>query len=343
MSSTYRRSDALQGRSMVALSLPVGVAAGVILYFARLYYLSDVVNWFNTLGVIMLLTAGIIFAVIAGALFLVGSIRWAFMDEYRLQVKLLQQGLERSNEQLKLVADRLMISEAAKRITCREQDRQALRQAIEEDIAKEDFDAALVLVNEMAKTYGYTVEAEESRERIQNARAASLNAHIAESMVGFEKLLEDAEWDKAHAEAAKIQRLYPDAPQVRDLPRRVKDAWQARKHDLERRLLQSASHDDVEGSMELLRELDRYLTPQEAAPFLEVARGVIGKKRQNLGVQFKLAIQDREWTQAVSVGEQIIREFPNTKMSDEVRATIDILRERAAGQRAAERSASPVA
>jgi hypothetical protein len=55
----------------------------------------------------------------------------------------------------------------------------------------------------------------------------------------------------------------------------------------------------------------------------------------NLGVQFKLAVHDKEWTQAVRVGEQIIREFPNTKMSDEVRSMLDLLRERAAGEQAA--------
>jgi hypothetical protein len=249
---------------------------------------------------------------------------------------------ERHEHLLKLVSERILISETAKRISYRDQDRQALRQAIQEDVNKGDFDAAMVLVSEMSKAYGYTTEAEQYREQIESQRHATLDARIKEGLIGFEQLLKAAEWDKASAEAAKIQRLFPDAPQVRDLSRRVKEAWQSRKHELERQLLQSASHDDVESSMELLRELDRYLTPEEAAPFLEVARGVIGKKRQNLGVQFKLAIQDREWTQAVAVGEQIIREFPNTKMSDEVRGTIDILRERAAGQRAADRSNSPV-
>ena len=67
---------------------------------------------------------------------------------------------------------------------------------------------------------------------------------------------------------------------------------------------------------------------------------MIGKKRENLGVQFKLAVHDREWLRSVAVGEQIIREFPNTRMADEVRSMLDLLRERAAGQRAAASRAS---
>ena len=63
---------------------------------------------------------------------------------------------------------------------------------------------------------------------------------------------------------------------------------------------------------------------------------MIGKKRENLGVQFKIAVHDKEWLRSVTVGEQIIREFPNTRMADEVRSMLDLLRERAAGQRAAQ-------
>ena len=62
---------------------------------------------------------------------------------------------------------------------------------------------------------------------------------------------------------------------------------------------------------------------------------MIGKQRDNLGVQFKLAIHDKEWTEAVRVGEGIIKEFPNSRMADEVRELLDLLRERAAGEQAA--------
>lgn len=60
------------------------------------------------------------------------------------------------------------------------------------------------------------------------------------------------------------------------------------------------------------------------------------KKRDNLGVQFKMAVHDKEWLKSIRVGEQIIRDFPNTRMAEEVRERIDLLRERAAGQQAAQ-------
>ena len=60
-----------------------------------------------------------------------------------------------------------------------------------------------------------------------------------------------------------------------------------------------------------------------------ISVSVIGRKRDNLGVQFKLAVQDKEWAGAIRVGEQIVKEFPNTKMAEEVRSMVDVLRTRA--------------
>ena len=60
-----------------------------------------------------------------------------------------------------------------------------------------------------------------------------------------------------------------------------------------------------------------------------VAEGVVGKRRETLGAQFKLAVNDRRWVEAARVGETIIAEFPNAKMAEEVRSMIDILRSRA--------------
>ncbi len=109
------------------------------------------------------------------------------------------------------------------------------------------------------------------------------------------------------------------------------------KQQLERKFLEAAQRDDVELATGLLNELDKYLTEGEAAPLLEVARGVFRKKKDNLGVQFKLAVQDRDWIMAAHVGEHVIREFPNSRMADEIRGMIDPLRERAAKQSAASR------
>lgn len=236
-------------------------------------------------------------------------------------------------ELLKSINDRLAASDMNKRIASRVADREAIRKAIIEDIQKRDFDSAMALAEEMGAVYGYRHEAEEYREQIQAARAAETDRRITEAVAGFQQTLVDHDFEKATAEAAKLQRLYPDSLRTRDLPQQVIEAHEAFKHDLERQFLQAKEVDDIEKAMELLKTLDKHLTEQEAAPLREIARDVIGKKRQNLGVQFKMAVHDKEWSHALRIAEQIIREFPNSKMAEEIRVQyLDQLRARAAGE-----------
>ncbi|MCE9591066.1 MAG: hypothetical protein K8S99_11135 [Planctomycetes bacterium] len=279
-----------------------------------------------------LVAVAFVLAVLGAVVCITGAVRWALAA---MPTAELTRQVRELRGQLAMIDERLQHSDAAKRIIYREKDRDAMRRAIREDISKKEFESAMVMVTQMGQVYGYRQEAEDLREEVMRARASDLEAQINQSLAGFEKMLVDHEWDRAVAEAAKIQRLFPDSLKVRDLSKRAREARELYKHSVERQFLQAAERDDVELAMELLKELDKYLTEAEAGPFREVARGVIGKKRQNLGVQFKLAVQDKEWMQAVRVGEQVIREFPNTKMSDEVRGMLDLLRERAAGEQAA--------
>jgi outer membrane protein assembly factor BamD (BamD/ComL family) len=61
----------------------------------------------------------------------------------------------------------------------------------------------------------------------------------------------------------------------------------------------------------------------------ESARGVFRAKLHNLGVQFAICVTDQRWAEAIEVGEQIISEYPNTRMASEVRSKMDQLRARA--------------
>jgi len=242
---------------------------------------------------------------------------------------------QRSLELLQTLDDHMLISDTAKRITHRERDRAALREAIRSDINKGDHEAALVLVTEMSQVYGYRHEAEEFRDQILAARRAEIDQQVTDGIAALDQVIAKREWDRALADADKLGRLFPDSSRVKGLDKHVKEAREQHKHSLERKFLQAAGRDDIETAIDTLKELDKYLTESEAEPFRETARGVIGKKRDNLGVQFKLAVSDKEWTQAVRVGEQLIRDFPNSKMADEVRSRLDLLRERAAGEQAA--------
>jgi len=204
-----------------------------------------------------------------------------------------------------------------------------LRRAIEEDISNEDWQAANVLVSEMRERFGYREEAEEFLARIDRSRAEGQNRRITEALDHFQAVLDACDWASAYAEAARITRLFPESHRTRGLEVRVRKAWDSHKQMLERSFLEAAGAGRVDDAMQLLKDLDIFLNPDEAAPLQEVARGVINKARANIGLQFKLAVQDHDWITAVQVGETIIDEFPNTRMAEEVRQRIDVLRARA--------------
>lgn len=230
---------------------------------------------------------------------------------------------------LSQIYENTMLSDSAKRVIFREREIEMLHSAIEHDIAKGDYGAALALCDDISNLFGQRETAERFRQSIENARREHYEAEIHQSMQRFESYLGDRDWARSHQEAARIRRLFPDAHVLHEIDHQIEAARKSHKDDLEARFLEAAKHEDVERAMELLKELDRYLSREEADQFKEVAQGVVTKHRDNLGVQFKLAVNDRRWFEAAQIGDTIIREFPNTKMADEVRSLIDVIRTRA--------------
>lgn len=225
------------------------------------------------------------------------------------------------------------LSDDARRVLNRRTERDLLCRAIEEDIQAGEWDAGIVLCGELADRFGYRADAEEYRSRIEHARAEMVHRHVNDAISRLDGLIVQRRWDEAFLEAARIRRLFPESPRTENLRKRVEQARAVYKMDLERRFLQAAEQEHLDEAMELLKEMDGYLTEAEAEPFREVARGVIGKARENLGVQFKVAVHDRQWATAAAVGRRIVREFPNTRMAQEVRGMLDgiLTRANAAG------------
>lgn len=227
------------------------------------------------------------------------------------------------------INEHAMLSDNAKRVLYRDRELELIRHAIEHDISNGDYNAGLALCDELADVFGYRQEAEAFRSRIIHARHEHYEASVHAAMEQFDALLIARDWARAHQEAARIRRLFPDSHVIQELDARIMAARDEHKHELERLFLDAAQREDVEQAMSLLKQLDRYLNREEAGRLTEAAQEVVTKHRKNLEVQFKLAVNDRRWTEALRIGESIIGEFPNTKMADEVRGMLTTIRTRA--------------
>jgi hypothetical protein len=245
--------------------------------------------------------------------------------------------LDHVNEGIDALNENILLSEDAKAIAFRTKDLQALRQALEEEIAGRNWEAALYLADQMEKRFGYRHDAEQYRQHIQIIRERQKQDDLAQALGRFEDLLTAFDWEAAGNQIAQIQGSFSDAPEASGLGDRLAEARAARKKGLLREWDQVVQRNEVDRGIEILRELDKYLTKSEVAAFEESARGVFRAKLHNLGVQFSLLVEEQQWDRAVEVAEEIIAEFPNSRMAQEISPGLPNLRGRALGMRTSDK------
>lgn len=241
----------------------------------------------------------------------------------------LRERLEQISIMLNLMSEQQLLSDRARAVAFREKDRDALRRAIQEEISRGDWEAAGGLITEMEGVFGYRQEAARFREEIKSRRGETVRKQIAEVVTVIDRHIRGEQWAEALREAERLGQTFPDDEQVRRLPADIEARRLAHKKQLMDSWQDAVNRHDIDGGIEILKQLDLYLTPQEAEAFQETARGVFKEKLNNLRTQFTLAVQDHHWTEAVQLGEAIIAEFPNTRIAQEVKEKMDTLRQRA--------------
>jgi hypothetical protein len=241
---------------------------------------------------------------------------------------ILSERLQQLSVLLNVVSEQQLLSDRAKQVAFRDKDRDALRRAIREDLARKDYEAALALVTDMESTFGYKHEAEQLREEINNHRQDVVRRQIQEVVTKIDTFCRQEKWNDALRESERLHRHYPDFEAVQKLPQEIETRRLATKRQLLDAWNDAIARKDVDGSIEILKKLDLYLTRQEAEAMQEAARGVFKEKLNQLGTQFTLAVQDKKFHDAIRVGEVITRDFPNSGIAREVREMMDSLRTR---------------
>ncbi|HEY1684035.1 MAG TPA: hypothetical protein VGG19_04680 [Tepidisphaeraceae bacterium] len=230
---------------------------------------------------------------------------------------------------LNIISEQQLLSDRARSVAYREKDREALRRAIQDEITSRDFEAALSLVNDMESAFGYKQEAERFRQDIVSRRDEINRQAIGQCSATIERLCREENWDAAGTEAMRAAALYPSDAAAIALGTQVKEKKSAHKKQLLDSWRDSLSRKDVDGSIEILKRLDAYLTASEAAEIQEDARNVFRQRLKELTDQFGAAVHEEKIPQAISLGETIMRDFPNTRIAQEIRERMDVLKQRA--------------
>jgi hypothetical protein len=218
------------------------------------------------------------------------------------------------------------LSDKAKSLLYREKEILAVREAVHHDLMRQQYDSAEAMIDSIENDLGYTEEATRLRVEVQQSREATIDEKIDAAVNRIMSLLDEQQWTRAIRETNRILKLFPDNEKIAALPQQVVDAKLAYKKRLLQEYGEAVRKNDIDRGMELLRELDRYLTPEEGAALQESARGVFKARLRQLGVQFAISVNDQQWTEAIAAGQEIIREFPNSRMAQEVRGKLDAMK-----------------
>jgi len=234
--------------------------------------------------------------------------------------------LEKIHAGLTQINHSTRVSETAKAIAFRDVDRQSLREAVLEKLQQQDFDTAQQIIDEIAKRPEYEELAEQLRAQVEQYHAATDQERINQAIAHIEKLLDGCQWVRASAQIEGLIKAYPDCEQAKSMRQILLDKKQERKKILLAAWDDAIRAQETDRSLDILKELDLFLTPNEGLALQEAARDVFRSKLHNLGVQFSIAVTEKQWATALNVGQHIIKEFPNSRMSEEIHGKLDVLK-----------------
>jgi len=247
------------------------------------------------------------------------------LQDFSAKLKEVTGALEKIHAGLAQIDRSTRVSETAKAIAFRDADRQSLREAVFEKLQQQDFNGAQEVIDEIAKRPEYQELAEQLRAQVEKYHTANNQERMNQVIAHIEKLLDDCQWVRASAQIEGLIKAYPDFEQAKSMRQILLDKKQERKKILLAAWDDAVRQQETDRSLEILKELDLYLTPNEGLALQEAARDVFRTKLHNLGVQFSIAITEKQWASALGIGQQIITDFPNSRMSEEIRGKLEVL------------------
>ncbi len=230
---------------------------------------------------------------------------------------------------MRTIATNSQISDGARSIANREIERETLRQAIREEMYGGDLEAAQYLISEIERRFGYKQEAKVLHDELSQVREMTIEEKVNEAISHIHRMMDQSRWIRAGHEIQRLMKLFPQHRRIAALPAEMNRRREARKQELLKEWKVAVDRAEVDRGVAILTELDQYLTPQEGHALQESARHVFKARLLNLAVQFGLAVSENRWRDALQVGLQIRKEFPNSRMAREVSEKTETLRLRA--------------
>lgn len=303
------------------------VIAATLAAVAFLALFTKLFDQFETVRQLVWLMGGLIFLIALLTVLSRVSRITSTLNENSARLEEASKALASIHEGLMQINHSARISDAAKSIAFREDDRRFLREAVFERLKQNDYDGAYEIIDEIENHSEYRLMVAELRRQVEDYRHSTVDERLDQAIAQIEGLFDGGHWVKASLQIEALIRANPASERAKELRHQLVERKEERKRELLAGWDQAVKRQDTDRSLQILRELDMYLTPNEALALQEAAKDVFRTKLHNLGVQFALAVSDKQWANALDVGQQIMRDFPNSRMSVEIREKLHVLKQ----------------
>jgi hypothetical protein len=309
-------------------------ASVLVLFLGWLFHVADLPEYAQVFDNIHIFFFAFSMVILAFAILaLLGEI---FRSTRDTGVKLdnLAEILVRNNNLLTQVTQAVHLSDAAKEIVFQQTEQMQLGDAALSKLHQHDFDAAAAMIAAMEQSSRYSELGAKLRKMAEKYRAATEEGRVQQIIAHVEQLMDQAAWSQAALQIENLLKMFPYSDKAKSMSSRLRERKDMRKGELLCEWDRAVLAKDTDRSLDILKELDQYLTPSEALALQESASTVFRTKLHNLGVQFTMAVTERKWADAFETGRRIVQDFPNSRMANEIRSRLDILRDHARKQKA---------
>ncbi len=286
----------------------------------------------KTGGTLLVIAGGLFIVALAYAVFVILLLSYETVRSLKDTGEKLDNSSEMLNRQSTLlvqIAQGVRLSDTAKEIVFRDAEQLELGEAALNKLHQHDFDQAEAMIEAMAQQPKYHELAARLKRMADRYRTATEEGRINQIIAHIDDLLGQYRWAQAAAHIESLIKTFPYSDRAKTMPARLREHKDRHKRELLAEWDLAVRNKDTDRSLEILKELDLYLTPAEALALKESAVTVFRTKLHNLGVEFSVAVTEKNWKKALETGKEIVQNFPNSRMSAEIRSKMDILQERA--------------
>ena len=267
--------------------------------------------------------AAVLIAIFAALLLTYENVK--LLDKNAENLQAISEAIEASHQVLEKINKDTRLSEAAKTIIFRDDDRRSLREAIIEKLQQKDFQATYDIIEGLTKLPQYEQLANQFKAEADKYRDATDQQRVDHAIAHIEELFDRFEWVKASIQIERLIKQYPDSDKAKAVSQKMLKRKDQRKAELLKSWDSAIKKQDIDASLEVLKELDLYLTPNEGLALQESVREIFKTKLHNLGVQFSMEVSEKQWEKAFKTGQKIVNDFPNSRIAGEIREKMDVL------------------